>query len=76
MKNNKIEVVQNPENKVPAKVLAQEIVNIGQAMKHLTGAKLKREAIVTLVKDRTGIHKTVIERVLSSLENLERDWLK
>ena len=76
MKKNKIEVAQDQENMIETKVLAKSIVDIGAAMKILSQGRLKREAIITLVKDKTGLTKADIRLVLDSLESLEKDWLK
>jgi hypothetical protein len=72
----KIEVKQDEENPVPAEILAQAILDMGKAMKLLTKSRLKRDALVVLIKDKTGITKIDINRVLDSLESLEKDWLK
>jgi hypothetical protein len=72
----KVTVVQDPEKEVPAEMIAQSIVDMGKAMKALSKSRLKREAILTLIKDKTGITKADIGRVLDSLELLEKDWLK
>lgn len=76
MKKNKIEVVQEQENMIETKILAKAIVDIGVAMKILSTGRLKREAVITLVKDKTGLTKADIRLVLDCLESLEKDWLK
>jgi len=72
----KIVIKQDDEKPVPAEMLAQAIVDMGTAMKALSRSRLKREAITTLIKDKTGITKADINRVLDCLELLEKDWLK
>jgi hypothetical protein len=76
MKQSKLVIKQDEENKVPAEILAKAIVEMGHAMKALSKSKLNRAAILTLVKDKTGITKIDIGSVLDSLESLEKDWLK
>lgn len=71
-----VEVKQNPENEIPAEVMAQAIVDIGSAMKKLNATRLSRAAIVTLIKDKSGLTKNIIELVLNNLDQLEANWLK
>ena len=74
---NKIKVIQDPEKEVPAEVLAQAIVDISAAMKKIANSRLKRRAIVVLVKDNTsGVSIGAIQAVMDSLENLEQTYLK
>jgi hypothetical protein len=76
-KRQQIIVTQNPEEEpVPASVLAEAIVEISSAMSALSRSRLKRDAIVALIKDRSGISKKTIEIVMNNLEDLERNWCK
>lgn len=76
-KNSKVKIIQaKDQQEVPAEVIAQSLVEISDAAKKLANGRLKREAIVTLIKDKTGIHKTQINTVLDSLETLKHDWLR
>jgi hypothetical protein len=59
---------------VPKPMLASAIVKISETMTALSKSGLTRRAIIVLVKDASGEPKTTIERVLSSLENLKRDY--
>lgn len=71
-----VTVKQSEGNEVPVEIMAQAICDISQAMKRLSSSRLKREAIVALIKDKSGLTKKVIEIVLSNLESLETTWLK
>lgn len=72
----KVIVKQNEQNPIPAEVIASEISAIAKAMRILSTSKLKREAIVTLIKDKSGISKATIELVMNNLESLDTTWLK
>lgn len=74
--HKKVEVKQDPEKPIPAELMAQAIVDIADAMKKLNASRLTRAAIVTLIKDKSGIDKNKIEIVLNNLDELERNWLK
>ena len=71
-------------NKTPSKQepdfdsndIAEAILVISKAMKALSGSRLKREAIVALIKDKSGLNKGTIEVVLNNLDRLEETWLK
>lgn len=76
MKKQKIEVENTEENQVPAKVLASSIEEIGRAMKKLSSTRLSRDAVVALIKDKTGHTKLTINIILNNLEQLEEIWLK
>lgn len=72
----KLIVVQKEDDPIPAEVIAQAIIDIGDSMKKLSETRLKRSAIVALIHDKSKINKTVIEIVLNNLEQLEDTWLK
>ena len=67
-------VEQDKENPVPKKILAQAIVDISAAVKRLAASGLNRKAIVVLLSHDSGQPQYVIENVLSSLEQLSRDY--
>lgn len=74
--SRKIKVIQPPDDKVPAEVIATAILEIATAFKVLSKSRLKQYTIVALIHDRSKISKGVIEIVLNNLENLEKNWLK
>ena len=71
-----IKVTQEPENEQPVAVIATAILEISAAMKKIQSSRLKREAIVALIHDRSKINKGVIELVLNNLDQLEETYLK
>lgn len=72
----KAEIVQKPNDEIPAEIIAQEIIKISKAMESFNRSKLTRDAIVALIHDKTKILKGTINIVLNNLENLENTWLK
>lgn len=76
-KPKKIKIVQEKDKpEVPAEVIAQSLVEISNAARHLANGRLKRDAIVTLIKDKTGIPKTTINTIMDNIESLKTDWLR
>ncbi len=61
---------------IGAGVIAQSIVDIAKAMADLNATRLTRAAIVTLLKENSGVPKAQINIVLNNLESLETTWLK
>lgn len=56
--------------------VTRAILDISKAMKTLSKSRLKREAIVVLIQDKSRLGKSTIELVLNNLESLEETWLK
>ena len=69
-----VKVVQQPEDEVPAEIIAKAIIEIDTAMRRLSRSGLKRKAVVALIHDMSGIRKTDIEIVLNNLESLRSTW--
>lgn len=76
MTEKKINVVQDPEKPVERNILATAIIEVSRAMKNLRCTGLTRDAIVVLVKDRTGLGKGTIETVIDCLAQLEREFVR
>ena len=74
MKAAPVSVRQDPQEPIAAEVMAKAIIEISDAMKKLSTSGLKRNAIVVLIHDRSGIGKRDIEVVLNNLEMLRADW--
>ncbi len=73
----KIIVTQKPEQEpIPAKIIADSIVEIAKGMKLLNTTRLRRKTIIALLHDNTKMGKRDIEIVLDNLLSLEEDWLK
>jgi hypothetical protein len=72
-----IKVVQK-ENAKPLEkeILADAIAKVSEAMRKLSASGLNRKAIVTLVKDATGITKTDIEMILDAMIDLKAMYCK
>lgn len=73
----KVIITQKPEEPIVAtEILAQAILSLSNSMRLLNQSRLKREAIVVLIHDRSKIGKRDIEVILNNLEQLSDDWLK
>ncbi len=72
----KLIIKQDEDNEVPAEIMADSIVQISQALNKLMSGRLKRDAIIALIKDKSGLTKGTIEIVLNNLEALEHNWIK
>lgn len=73
---NKLVIKQDEEQPIAVEVMAASIVEIASFMKKVNKSPLKREAIVALIKDKSGLNKSTIEIVLNNLEDLEHSWCK
>jgi hypothetical protein len=60
----------------PVQALATGIQQIADAMEDIRKTGLKRSTIVVLIHAKTGIAKRDIEAVLSSLDDMTKDWLQ
>lgn len=72
----KMTIKQDENNPVPQEVIAAAIIQIAGAMKKIRESRLSDEAIVALIKDKSGIMKNTIRVVLNNLEDMEKIWLK
>lgn len=76
MADKRVKIIQNKDAPIAAEIIASSIVEIGEGMRRLNSSRLNRRAIVTLIKDYSGLPKTEIERVLTALDSLETTYLK
>jgi hypothetical protein len=70
----KTKVVQDEETPVEKEVLATAITAISDAVKKLEKSGLNRKAIIALINDDTKLGKGLIETVLISLRDLEKNY--
>lgn len=70
---SRIRVKKNEEKPESKEILAEAIVNIGNAARKLSVSGLNRRAIVALLYDMTKINKTEIGTILDGLNQLE-NW--
>ena len=69
----KVQKSEPPESKV---VLAEAIVNIGNAAKKLLASGLNKKAVIVLLQAETKLPQRDIRLVLDSLSQLERWYCK
>ena len=70
-----VEIVKDEKNPIPIKVFEKAIVEIAEGYKKILASGVKRETIAVLIKDKTGISKADVHRVLDSIDSLRKDWL-
>lgn len=77
MKNTKIvNVIQDDKAPIAVDIMAAAILDMSHAMKAITNSRLKRDAIVVLIANKTGQYKKTVNDILDNLESLEKDYLK
>ena len=74
MSKTKIVVTQDPDQPIAAEILAKSITEIDKHFKTVMNAGLKRETLVALIHDSSGIAKGTIRIVLNNLEDLKAMW--
>lgn len=57
-------------------IIEKAIIDLAAGMKRLNNTRLKRDTIVALLHDHSGVAKRTIQIVLNNLESLEEIWLK
>lgn len=72
----KTSVKQDEQNPIDTEVLAQSIVDLSDGVKSLLSGPLKRDAIIVLLRDYTGLPKRDISTVLYGLEGLRKEYTK
>lgn len=76
MANNSVKVLQNKENQVSTKLLAESIVNISRGMKELVSSGLTDRALYLLLSDHSGETITTCGNVVRALQALETNYVK
>lgn len=71
-----IKVVQDEENIVPFEVMEESIVRISESLKKLSKTRVTNKLIVALIQDDCKLGKGIIETVILSMEQLEKNYLK
>jgi hypothetical protein len=74
--NPKTKLIQDEANPIPAEIIAESLVKIGDAMRQLSGTRLTRDAVIALIHDKSKVSKATIKIVMNNLDDLELDWLK
>lgn len=75
-KEKKVEVVQQKDEEVPAKILATSIRTIAEGVRKMDAAGLSERAVVLLLSNSSGVSQREIKNVLWALRNLESHYLK
>lgn len=77
---NKTPRIIQPEEPVPAEILAESIMKVADGFEKIQKSGLSDRALIALLKDATGLGRGEIKAVLAGLESLKafylRDWKK
>jgi MinD superfamily P-loop ATPase len=76
LKSKTITIKTNEENPEPLELIAKSIIDIAQGFERLKSSKLKQRVIVLLIRDKTGVSITDIERVLDVASDLKKHFIK
>lgn len=60
----------------PVEIIETAIIDLAAGMKRLNASRLKRETVVLLLQDASGVGKPAIRDILHSLDHLEEVFLK
>lgn len=60
----------------PVEEVAQAIVDIAAAMKRMSATRLRRDAVVILISEHSKVGRPAVRKVLDSLGNMDKVWLK
>ncbi len=74
-KKQKIEIVKDEADPIPTKLFQREMLRMATELKIALNSGVKAETIAVLLKDKTGISKANIHRVINALQTLKADWL-
>lgn len=74
MAKRSVNITQDEEAPVPKDVLATAICKLSDAATKLLVSGLNEDAVVTLLKDKTGLSKRNVTLVLHSLSQLRTDY--
>lgn len=72
----KVQIVDRETGTEPLALFVQDIEALSASFKRLEGTRLSRKLLVALIKDDTGVTKEMINKVLDSLTELEKTYLK
>jgi hypothetical protein len=67
-------IVKDLEHPEDDQILAASILRVSRAFTKLQEGGLNRKAIVALIHDDSSVSKTIIKRILDSLDDLEKNY--
>lgn len=72
-----VNIKQQPNvDETPVEIIAQSIEAIAAGMKKLNSTRLTKRALIILIAEHSHVNRGDVSRVLESLEDLEKTWLK
>lgn len=76
MKKNPIESEDQKRNREIVESIAGNISALAKSVVALLNGPVKKQAIIVLLAQSSGLPQNKVTEVLKALENLEKDWLK
>lgn len=70
-----LETEEQKRNRETVESIARNIASLARAVDALLKGQLKRRAIVLLLSQSSGIGRENVDKVLTALTDLEKDWL-
>ena len=70
-----IETEEQKRNREVVESIAKNIASLARSVSSLINGPLKKRALVTLLASSAGMSKSEVDKVLTALEDLEKDWL-
>jgi hypothetical protein len=71
-----VETPEEKRNREMVETIAGNIASLAKAVAALLNGPLKKRALLVLLASSSGLSQTVVDKVLTALQDLEKDWLK
>lgn len=56
--------------------IARNISDLSKSVSSVLNGPLKKRTLVVLLANSSGLSQTIVDRMLTALNDLEKDWLK
>lgn len=70
------ETEEQRRNREIVEAIAKNITLLAKAVSALLNGPVKKKALVVLLASSSGLSQTHVDRVLTALSDLEKDWLR
>lgn len=74
--SRRLEVVQVEEDEVPFTVLATSVRDLAVMGKKIINSPISLDVVVIIMAEKTGIHRRDVRKILETLPDLEKMFLK
>lgn len=75
-KKREVKVIQNAEDEIPFKILAQDIRKLSDSFVKMEQSGLTTRAMILLIHDASGVGKPAIKAALEGMERLKYLYLR